>query len=357
MKFSLATMFRSRFLLCSDCFREPGLSLTARIVGRLVEGSCPNCGSAGGSKLSEDALIHLARDYFVEGTRYKAEFGSAPLIQFNKQAQCDVVFPEPLLSDVKLFRKTIDIRFFHYGPRTWMLGDIRQLRELVDPGSRPKVVAEIIERYPTSYLEIDARLLRLRKDVKSPADPSEYDGQPLAIAGAGRFDSPGSPMLYASEDLEVCIHECRAAVSDTLYVGHLAPKRRIKLLDLTAIIEEHDDDHQSLGNALHLLFLAGENSYAILRSIALECLRRGFDGLAYPSFFSLLRTGGDALENVYGIPARRIPALQEQEQRKIMKNVAIFGRPVESGLIEVLAINRLVLRQARYIATFGPVDL
>jgi RES domain len=41
------------------------------------------------------------------------------------------------------------------------------------------------------------------------------------LAGNGRLDSPGFPVMYASPDLEVCVHECRVTREDDLYVATL----------------------------------------------------------------------------------------------------------------------------------------
>ena len=54
---------------------------------------------------------------------------------------------------------------------------------------------------------------------------------------------------------------------------------------------------------------------------------------------------------------RTIPKLAEQEQSKIVANLALFGRPVEQGKVEIRSINRLILRKVQYDFHFGPVGL
>ncbi|WP_429183346.1 hypothetical protein, partial [Aeromonas rivipollensis] len=52
-------------------------------------------------------------------------------------------------------------------------------------------------------------------------------------------------------------------------------------------------------------FLAKSHSYEISRAIALAARGAGFDGIIYPSFFSLIRTGGHPFETAYGLSFRR----------------------------------------------------
>ena len=105
-----------------------------------------------------------------------------------------------------------------------------------------------------------------------------------------------------------------------------------------------------------MLFLAGEHAYDICRRIALLAKDRGFDGIVYPSYFSLLQTGSVPFQTAYGLSYRRFEKARAAESRKIVRNVAIFGRPVEAGLLDVVCINKLVLRRVDYDIRFGPVN-
>jgi hypothetical protein len=82
----------------------------------------------------------------------------------------------------------------------------------------------------------------------------------------------------------------------------------------------------------------------------------GFDGLIYPSFFSLIRTGGHPFETSYGLSLRRYhPEAEKYAQAFTIPNFALFGRPLENLLVRVQCINRLVLTQIGYLGHFGPV--
>jgi hypothetical protein len=60
--------------------------------------------------------------------------------------------------------------------------------------------------------------------------------------------------MYGSQDLQVCIHECRVTAEDEVFVASLAATRDLKLLDLTHLLyEEHVTEFESPDMAVHML--------------------------------------------------------------------------------------------------------
>lgn len=344
-------------IACSSCFTDRGLQLDAEQIGNADSAACPNCGSADGHKLDKEKLESLAYRFFVWGSFWRTDYGGTPLIQFNEH-QSTSIEPSPWLkSDVALFEKLLGVGFFHYGPRLWMVGEVEPLKALQELASRPSIVERIVREYPTREIESTLPFYRIRKDPESPSEPHEYDSPPAAFSGTGRLDAIGAPALYASPDLQVCVHECRVTAEDELYVATLAPIRPLRFLDLSVILQENDGitEFESLDMAVHMLFLAGKHSYDITRAVASAARNAGFDGLIYPSYFSLLRLGAVPLRTTYGLSHRRIPQLQAHEQSFAVPNLAVFGRPIEAGKIKVKCINKLVLNQVAYDFHFGPV--
>ena len=45
------------------------------------------------------------------------------------------------------------------------------------------------------------------------------------------------------------------------------------------------------------------------------------------------------------------------EAAKMIPNLAIFGRPIQEGMLTVTCINRVILRKATYSIHFGPAGL
>jgi len=237
-----------------------------------------------------------------------------------------------------------------------MVGEVEPLKAVQEPTSRASVIDRILTEYPTTLLRVAESFYRIRKDPKKPEDFGEYDSPPLAFAGRGRLDSPNFPVMYGSQDLPVCVHECRVTAEDELYVATLSLTRDLKLLDLSALLREEDaTEFESLDMAVHMLFLAGKHSYDITRDIARAVHSAGYDGVVYPSYFSLLRTGGMPFETAYGISHRRFPQLHEHEKAKTIPNLALFGRPIEERNVEVRCINKLILSRVEYGFHFGPV--
>ena len=104
-----------------------------------------------------------------------------------------------------------------------------------------------------------------------------------------------------------------------------------------------------------MLFLARDHSYPVSRALAKFLLAKEFDGVLYPSYFSLLRTGARIFETVYGMSIRRIEQAKKYAASHIVPNVAIFGRPLSDGRVSLRCIDRVRLEQALYKLNFGPI--
>jgi len=237
----------------------------------------------------------------------------------------------------------------------WMLGHIEPLEALQYSLTRGTIIDRVLKEYPERTLPKDEIVYRLRANPEDPATHGEYNSQPYKLLGRGRLDSPEQPILYCSQDIEGCVHECRVTVEDELYLAALSPTRDLKLLDLTALLrEEGVTEFESLDMAVHMLFFAADHSYEITRAIAIAARKAGFDGLLYPSYFSQVRSGAMPFETVYGLSVRRFPNAAGYAASGIFANVALFGRPVKDGRVAVTCINRLVIHKVHYDFRFGP---
>jgi hypothetical protein len=346
-----------KVILCSNCFKDQGLKLDATKIGYKYNRSCPNCKTKNGKKLNLELIAELVQRFFVRGTVHKTEYGAAPVVQFNKEhyLETDIDVSEWLKDDMKLLEDTLKIGFFHNGPRLWMIGEVEPLKALKSKVKRNKIISRVLEEYPTQVFSKEEIFYRVRKEPKNPADFSEYDSPPDSLIGRGRLDSAKLPVMYGSQDLEVCIHECRVTIEDDLFLATLNPTKDLKLLDLTEVICDRTSEFESLDIAIHMLFMAGEHSYEISREIALAAYNAGFDGMIYPSYFSLVRTGVMPLETIYGLSIRIIPPLAERARTQIIQNIGLFGRPIKNGIVSVKCINRLILNKVIYDIQFGPV--
>ena len=349
----------SQILLCSNCFSDEGLRIDAERHGLEQEGICPNCQRPDGKKLTKMHIKGLAWRFFVSGTTIRCDYGGAPVLQFNdsRYGQSNIYPSAWLENDIKLIEETAKIGFFHYAPHLWMIGEVEPLKALQDPTARPQIVERILSEYPERTLSKGSKFYRLRKNPRRPADSFEYDSPPIELAGGGRWDFPDLPVMYGSQDLDICIHECRVSTEDELYVATLESQKDLRLLDLTQPLEESETEFESLDMTIHMLFLARSHSYEITRDISLAARKVGFDGVIYPSFFSLIRTGSHPFETAYGLSLRRHhPERERYVEATTIRNFALFGRPLESNSVSVECINRLILTRVDYQVHFGPVE-
>lgn len=346
-----------KLVACSNCFSDFGLRLDAERIGHPHKSRCPNCGSRDAKKLTLRSLQALASQFFVQGSVHRTEYGSAPLIQFNEHQyqRGDYSGPDWLQDDIDLVQELANIGLFHYGPRLWMVGAIDPLEQLQDPHTRPAIIDRIIGEYPVHTLPRGEQIYRLRTNPNDPMAIHEFDSPPAEFLGRGRLDCPENPILYCTQDIEGSVHECRVTVEDELYLGILDPTRNLRLLDLSALLREDDvTEFESLDMAVHMLFFATKHSYEISRAIALSAREAGFDGLIYPSYFSQVRSGAMPFETVYGLSVRRFPQAENYAKASVFPNIALFGRPLSEGLLNLVSISRVILHKVSFELRFGP---
>ena len=346
-------------LLCSNCLKDVGLRFDAVAAGIVCALPCPRCGSKTGKPLTKYLVDYLIFRFFVRGSVVRHRYGSAPWLQYNTQhfRAGDYQPPPWLQSDLQLLSETGGVGVFHYGPRLWMLGEVEPLKRLEDRNTRAEIVQRILQTYPTVEWLATERFFRLRVNPHSPNEPTEYDSPPKQDLGKGRLDSPTFPVLYCSQDIEGCVHECRVTLEDECYVATFEPTRPLRLLDVTARIDEgmRVTEFESLDMAVHMLLFAADHSYEISRDIALATKAAGFDGLLYPSYFSQARSGKMPFETVLGMARRRLPGGTEYAKWGMFPNIALFGNPLADAMIRLLCINRVVLSRVEYRLSYGPV--
>ena len=319
-----------KYNICSECFYDEGLKLTSEKIGINNSHICPNCNKSNGLKISKELLLEISLEFFVYGSYYHSEFGGSSLLMFNAYQKTDVDFGKYLKDDIKLIENTLGVGFFYYTPRLFKLGLIRQLENLQNSDSHQEILEEIIEKFPTKILTAKNHFYRLRKNISNPNDENQFDSPPLEYSGNGRLDSEDLNILYGSENIEICLHECRVSIIDELYLAKLIPTTNLKILDLSAKIKEDGTEFESLELSIHYIFRAEEHSYEICRKIAKFVFSQGYDGIIFPSYFSKIKT-----ENI--------------------PNIALFNSPINEEKIKVSSIDRIKIDKIDYMYSFGPL--
>lgn len=352
-------------VICEECLSAHGLRIDVQCIGITSALPCPNCGSNNKDtkKLTKYLVRVLADRYFVQGSIYKYEYGAAPLVQYNEVRYpdgSDYEGSQWIQKDILVINEGGKIGLFHYGPRYWMFGHIEPLKALQENQNRGEIVARILAEYPESALTPGQIIYRLRTNPENPNNIQEFDSPPEKHLGGGRLDSANFPLLYCSQNIETCVHECRTTVEDDLYIATLTPARKLRLLDLTASLDEpRVTEFESLSLSVHMLFRAAEHSYDISKSIAIAAKEADFDGILYPSYFNTVqaqwRPYDSPSDTVLGTSIRHFPSAVQSQETDVYSNVAFFGRPIREGAIKVQCIERLVIHKIDYEFGFGPV--
>jgi len=330
--------------ICTECFLNFGVKETVKKLcknGKPI--SCLNCGSHVGKQVDTETAIDVMGDFFVNGSVPPEIGGPAPVFHYNssKHSQ-NVTFGTNIDHDLNILSKFLDVSLFHYGPPLWRLGFTDHYQKLKGVGpeeglkdvvEREKIWDEIIGRCKVVNFDDRNKIFRLRSGRELvQATPEQFDTPPAEfVVSRGRYDSDSLPIFYASDDVEVCIHECRATLADSLTLGTLVPNRPIRLIDLSDSSDESalGTEFQSVTRMLVKLAYSGKQDYDLCRELAQHIKKRGFDGFLFLSYFS-------------------------QAHKRKLKNLALFGYPLKSGLLRLESVNRLILEYVGYEYSFGP---
>jgi hypothetical protein len=344
-------------LLCSACFSDQGLKLVAEKFGIRMDVACPNCGATDSGKLDRLAARLVMQAFFNAGTMERLEYGGAPSLVCNSVHPTNIELAPWSGGDLDLICEKSGWGVFEYGPRHWMLGEVEPLKQLLSLETRQSIIQRILTEYSERIIGPGDSFYRMRKDMFGKVVEFPFDSPPLEFCGTGRLDSKDCPVLYGSQDIQVCVHECRTTVDDDTYVATLKPTKELRLLNLTHILREQIgvSEFKSLDLAVHMLFLAKSHSYEISRQLALAAKEGGFDGIIYPSYFSLIRTGARAFDTILGMSVRHIVELEQYAEGQMIGNIAIFGHPISEGKLRVSSVNRVMMARAEYDLSFGPV--
>ncbi|MEP3673124.1 MAG: RES family NAD+ phosphorylase [Hyphomicrobiales bacterium] len=322
-------------VLCSACFTDVGLRLEAEKIGVADGKKCKACGKTDGAKIRPSQLESFFVEFFGNGSFSRTEFGGANRLASNtmRHGKREVCLPPWLEADAHLLEDHLQLGLFRYGPALWRIGEIDQLIDLRNPRKRESAVASLVDQFPAHTLEEGFEFFKIRKDIKlgQEHNNNQFDSAPLKRSQYGRLDSKSLQVLYGSENLEICAHECRITIPDECFVASLSLLRPMHILDLASPSnDEADTEFSSLDLATQFLFSASITSYPITRSIAAYAKKEGYDGIRYPSYFSLIKP-------------------------ETVPNIALFDTPIASNWVEVRCINRVFLRSAQYDLRLGPL--
>jgi hypothetical protein len=322
-------------IACTGCFGNFGFKKALVEFAHQADGPCPNCGFDGALKLGRSGLERAILEFFVYGSYTAGTF--APVYQVNTTSSWSAIFDPTLNSDAKLASALTESVIFDYGPPTWRVGH-GELRDEFDAGGELRYWAarDLVRAGESAIIPADTLLFRVRVNPKcdeSISTPDAFDPPPVTMQReVGRLDDVDHPVLYISDDIELCLHECRVVLSDEIVVASLSTTRELRLLDLCGDIKwPGGTPFQDPNIFVSYTFRNRRDSLEHCRIISRAARDAGYDGIRYMSYYA---------------QAKHHPA---------SLNLAIFGRPIGAGLLRLESVNRVRISDMTYAFRLGPV--
>lgn len=321
-------------LACPACFANFGFRRTVERFARKRRGVCPQCGIDGRLKLGPSELEEAVVEFFVYGSYITETF--APVYQVNRSNSYHATFDLTLSSDAALASRLTGLVIFDYGPPLWRLGMTEHFHEFEAGGETRRQAAEgIVTAAPSVSIPTSATLFRIRLNARADEGintAAAFDPPPVSmLREPGRWDELDFPVLYLADDIELCLHECRATIADEITVATLQPSRELNLLDLTGEIASVGADPFQDPNIFVGIMCRSRGTWLdYCRAISRAARAAGYDGIRYTSYYAQAKHAAASL------------------------NLAIFGRPLEEKLLKINSVNRLHISDVSFRFKFGP---
>ena len=322
-------------IACIACFVNFGFKKVLGEVAHQSEGPCPNCGSKETLKLDRSGMERAISDFFISGSYITGTF--APVYQVNESNSSPANFDATLSADAHLASALTGLVIFDYGPPTWRVG-CGELSDEFEAGGALRYWAamDLIKAAESFVVPTEALLFRVRRNPENDetiSTPAAFDPPPSSIPREfGRLDEEDHPVLYVSDDIELCLHECRVSISDEIVVATLIPTRELRIIDLcTRIKWRGGTPFEDPNIYVEYLFRNRGSALEHCRALARAARDAGYDGIRYVSYYA-----------------------QAKHHQKSL-NLAIFGHPLSRGLLRLQSLNRVRISDMNYAFRMGPV--
>ena len=325
----------SEAIACPGCFNNFGFKQTITMLCRETDGKCVQCGQSGFLKIDHNGLKQAIYNFFVEGSLIAGTYQAA--YQVNLLNPSPASFDPTLAPDTELACRLTGLVVFDYGPPLWRVGETEVRNQFEAGGALRRGAAEdLIEGGKMLKLPAGSRVFRMRLNPKLNEAISlavAFDPPPATFRRTlGRWDDLDHPVLYVSDDIELCLHECRATISDEIVVASLSPTRDLRLLDLSGEIEwtggtPFEDPNVFIG----MMSRSRGRWLEYCREISRTAHEAGYDGIRYVSYYAQAKHNTRSL------------------------NLAIFGHPIKDGMFILESVNRIRISDMVYKFRLGPL--
>lgn len=345
-------------MICSNCFLNYGFSSIVKKYGHKSDNECPTCHTKSGSKVSRENVDLIMETFFVEGSvtpQYlHTLFRVIDVADQNTTGDVfDYKITEDVLHDLNLIRVNFDKTVFNplvNMAHSW--GDTLfryHIEHNLNKGLKNKnklndKIRQVIDRLISCCSEYcikkNDQLFRIRKNPINPTDHNEYDTPPAKISKNinGRLNNKSLPLFYCSNSPGTCIYESKFDPTDTLILATYKTNQEIVIIDLenqnTGYIDELKDELKEIYNERNIsLFLdaitRSQNEYFFLQLISNRAYENKYSGIKYNSFYDRYRTNNSS-------------------------NIGLFGYPLNSNLLTLQSLNRVVINEVKMKWNYGP---
>ncbi|MBJ9986982.1 RES family NAD+ phosphorylase [Acinetobacter sp. S40] len=325
--------------ICTSCFENHGIKETAlRVINKQADQVvCKSC-LKNGYALSSEELLIIMNQFFVMGSIPPEVAGPAPIFQFNEyKYPGDVQFLTELDADLKKITDATRVGLFNYGPPLWRLGYTNHYQLLVFDNvqgkDRDNIWQAIISCCTEEILNVGYCIYRVRTGENlPPANSSEFDTPPQEYTKNGRFNSESTQIFYGASDIETCLHETRASLSDYIMLAKFSVEKPLKVLNLSRTNESKaSTEFDRVDLMLQRLSYVGKDEYSLCQELSREIKLRGYDGFITNSYFG-------------------------QAHKKELLNISLFGYPVAEKKLKITSTNNLKITSIAYEYSYGPVN-
>lgn len=325
--------------ICTSCFENHGIKeIALRVINKKNDQViCERCFKKG-YILSKEELLETMSEFFVVGSIPPEAGGPAPIFNFNKDKYPgNLEFLTELDRDLKKITDITKVGLFHYGPPLWRLGYTEHYQSLVIDNvqgeARNNIWQAIINCCTEEMLDVGHCIYRVRVGEKlPPATSSEFDTPPKEYNKIGRFNSETTPIFYGASDIETCLHETRASLSDYIMLAKFSVEKPMKVLNLSCTNESNaNTEFERVDRMLQRLAYVGKDEYDLCQELAREIELRGYDGFITNSYFG-------------------------QAHKRQLFNISLFGYPVAQKKLKLISTNKLNITSIAYEYSYGPVN-
>lgn len=335
--------------LCSNCFKNAGIRQLASSFGLNDFGSCESCGNILGKNVNEEAAAKIIDEYIIEGGRPSTIMPSMFAHLRGVYDPKEVLFfiDNESIIDVAKLSKISEFDIHLNSPKTTHVGETYygyEFRQLLnDRHNTPnytkqliQLIDDVMEYYEDTLIDEGTQIFRIRVNPKNPELNVDFDTPPFIFRKSNnRLNDIDFPVFYGAFDIETCIYESKFDSEDDLYYIELSTSRPIRVFDLTNIKPMHNEAYKEYYMYEEMLyfthFVFNTNDYMqFTKLLSRRIFEKGYEGILYPSYFSRFR-------------------------KSKFNNIALFGEPISSGLLNYISKGRIIIKQIQYEYSFGPV--